>query len=93
MNERGIWKGMIGLLVALLLVNISGAQSSARYSLSWYVLAGGGGRTASTHYAMNGTVGQSAVGLSDNTQYGTLSGYWQNWPDYAVFLPLILKGV
>lgn len=93
MNRRRIWKGMIGLLVALLLVNIAGAQSSARYSLSWYVLAGGGGRAASTHYAMNGTVGQSAVGLSGDTHYGISSGYWQNWPDYAVFLPLILKGV
>ncbi len=91
MNKR--WIAIIGVLVALLIVNIAGAQSSANYSLSWYVLAGGGGRTASTHYAMNGTVGQSAVGLSDDTQYGTASGYWQKWPDYAVFLPLILKGV
>jgi hypothetical protein len=93
MNKRRIWLGMIVLLVALLLVNIAGAQSSAVYNLSWYVLAGGGGRAASTHYAMNSTVGQAAVGLSDDTLYGMSSGYWQNWPDYAVFLPLILKGV
>ncbi len=91
MNERWVLVGIAGLLVALLLVNIAGAQSSPAYSLSWYVLAGGGGRAASTHYAMNGTVGQAAVGLSDDTQYGISSGYWQNWPDYVVFLPLILK--
>ncbi len=91
MNKR--WIGVIGLLVTLLVVNIVSAQSSVNYSLSWYVLAGGGGRTASTHYAMNGTVGQAAVSLADDTQFGMASGYWQNWPDYVVFLPLILKGV
>ena len=91
MNKR--WIAIIGVFVALLIVNIAGAQSSANYSLSWYVLAGGGERTASTHYAMNGTVGQSAVGLSDDTLYGISSGYWQNWSDHVVFLPLILKGV
>ena len=91
MNKR--WIGIGGLLVALLLVNMASAQSSAHYGLAWYVLAGGGGRAASTHYAMNGTVGQAAVGLSDGTEYGIASGYWQNWPAYVVFLPLILKGI
>jgi len=93
MNKRWIWLGIISLLAALLLANMANAQSSAHYGLPWYVLAGGGGRVASTHYAMNGTVGQSAVGLSDDTLYGISSGYWQNWPDHVVFLPLILKGV
>ena len=92
MNKRWMRVGVAGLLVALLLVSIASAQSSTNYSLSWYALAGGGGRAASTNYAMDGTVGQAAVGLSSSTSYRMLSGYWQNWPDYRIFLPLILKG-
>jgi hypothetical protein len=92
MNKRWMLAGVAILLVALLLASIASAQSSTRYSLAWYALAGGGGRAASTNYAMNSTVGQAAVGLSGSTSYRVLSGYWQNWPDYRVFLPLILKG-
>ena len=92
MNKRWILVGVAGLLVALLLVSIASAQGSTHYSLAWYALAGGGGRVASASYAMNSTVGQAAVGASSSTSYRMLSGYWQNWPDYYLFLPLILKG-
>jgi len=92
MNKRWMLVGVTGLLVALLLVSVASAQSSTRYSLAWYALAGGGGRVASASYAMNSTVGQAAVGLSGSASYRVLSGYWQNWPDYHIFLPLILKG-
>ncbi|MBN2007206.1 MAG: hypothetical protein JXA21_27900 [Anaerolineae bacterium] len=92
MNKRWMWVG-VGLLAALFLANIAGAQSSASYDFSWHVLAGGGERAASTNYAMDGTLGQAVVGLSDGALYGMSSGYWQNWPDtHVVFLPLILKG-
>jgi hypothetical protein len=93
MNKRRMLVGVAVLLVVLLLVSIASAQSSTSYSLAWYALAGGGGRVTSASYAMNSTVGQAAVGLSGSTSYSLLSGYWQNWPDYIVFLPLILKGV
>ena len=93
MNKRWILVGVTGLLVALLLASIVSAQGSTRYSLSWYVLAGGGGRSAATHYAMNSTVGQALVGFSDSDSYGMRSGYWQSWPDYAVFLPVVVKGM
>jgi hypothetical protein len=92
MNKRWMLVGVTGLLVALLLASIASAQSSTRYSLAWYVLGGGGGRVASTNYAMNSTVGQAAVGLSSSASYRMLGGYWQNWPDYRVFLPLVLRG-
>lgn len=92
MNKRWMLVGKVGVLVALLLVNIASAQSSTSYSLAWYALVGGGGRVASASYAMNSTVGQAAVGLSGGTSYRVLSGYWQNWPDYCIFLPLILRG-
>jgi hypothetical protein len=93
MNKRILLVGVVGLLMALLLAGIAGAQTSPGYNLSWYVLAGGGGRSAAAHYAMNSTVGQALVGFSDSASYGMRSGYWQNWPDYHVFLPVVVKGV
>jgi hypothetical protein len=92
MNKRTLLIGVAGLLVVLLLAGVALAQTSTSFDLSWYVLAGGGGRSDSTHYAMNSTLGQAAVGFSDNTSYGMQSGYWQNWPGYRIYLPLILKG-
>ena len=91
MNKRWMLVGVAGLLVALLLAGIAGAQTSTDYSLSWYVLAGGGGKPASASYAMHSTIGQSLVDFSDSASFGVQSGYWQNWPDYAVYLPLIVK--
>ena len=92
MNKRILLVGLVGLLMALLLAGIAGAQTSTGYSLSWYVLAGGGGRSAADHYAINSTVGQWAAGFSSSTSDGIQTGYWQNWPDYAVFLPVVVKG-
>lgn len=92
MNKRILLVGLVVLLLALLLAGIAGAQTSPGYSLSWYVLAGGGGRSAAAHYAMNSTVGQWATGLSSSAGHGMQSGYWQNWPDYSVFLPVMMKG-
>jgi len=91
MNKRWMLVGVAGLLVALLLAGIARAQTSTGYSLSWYVLTGGGGKPTSAHYAMHSTIGQPIVGFSDSASFGMQSGYWQNWPDYAIFLPLIVK--
>ncbi|CAG0935852.1 hypothetical protein TFLX_04703 [Thermoflexales bacterium] len=93
MHKRWISMALIVLLAALLLVSSAGAQNSASFDLSWYTLAGGSGRVASASYAMNGTVGQALVDSSESTSYRLPSGYWQNWPDYAVFLPVILLGL
>ena len=91
MNKRTLLIGVAGLVVALLIAGVALAQTSTSFDLSWHVLAGGGGRADSTHYAINGTLGQAAVGFSDSTSYGMQSGYWQNWPDYRIYLPLTLK--
>ena len=55
------------------------------------MLAGGGGRSVGTHYAMDGTLGQSIVGNSESGQYGMRSGYGQVWRDKLLYLPLITK--
>ena len=91
MDKRKLLIGVVGLLVALLLAGVVWAQSSPSFDLSWYVLGGGGGRADSTHFAMNGTVGQGAVGFSDSTSHEMQSGYWQDWPAYHIYLPLVVR--
>jgi hypothetical protein len=91
MGKRILLVVLVGLLLAVLIVGVVVAQSSASFDLSWHVLAGGGGKSASTHYAMNGTLGQAIVGFSESGSYGTQTGYWQIWPDYRIYLPLVLS--
>ncbi len=90
-EKRALLVGLAVLLAALLLAGAVSAQTSASYSLAWYVLAGGGTRAASTHYALHGTLGQWAAGPANATSYAMNSGYWQRWPDLRLYLPLVLK--
>jgi hypothetical protein len=87
---------VLSLLILLLLLSTisAAAMSSANYRIDWFTPAtsGGGGLSTSTHYAANFTVGQSVIGASKSTNYGTGLGYWygigawiKNW------LPLILR--
>ena len=64
------------ILVGLLcLTSITYAQSSANYDLSWNVISGGGCEMTSASYAMQSTVGQTAIGLSSDG-YRIEAGYW-----------------
>lgn len=66
------------MLVCLLCLLVAGdalAQSSANYALSWSVVGSGGGEMTSASYAMQSTVGQTAIGpLGD--AYTIEAGYW-----------------
>ncbi len=81
------------LLSGLLLAQIAVAMSSTNYRLDWSTaLTGGGGAASSTHYAINFTVGQVAIGVSTSTHYGSSLGYWYGTTGgYKIFLPLIMK--
>jgi len=96
-GERALLGGLFVLLVALpalLLAGTAGAQTSTSFNLSWYALAGGGARAASTSYALHGTLGQWAAlpaVAADDTSYAINSGYWQRWQDLRLYLPLVVK--
>jgi len=90
----------IGLLLALavvflLLAGRALAMSSANYRLDWFVplTGGGGGPAQSAHYAVNFTVGQSAIGAGlTSTNYRGCLGYWCGTAaQYRVYLPLVLR--
>ncbi len=84
---------IVVLLSGLLLVQIAVAMSSTKYQLDWSTaLTGGGGTASSTHYAIDFTVGQSAIGVSTSNSYKASLGYWYGVSgSYRVFLPLIMK--
>ena len=86
----------IPLALAALLLLVGGvlAMSSTNYRLDWYELltGGGGGPSSSTSYAVNFTVGQTAIGTSSSTNYVAGLGYWYGaGAQYRVYLPLILR--
>jgi hypothetical protein len=75
MKRRAI---LLTLLLLLLVVQSASAMGSASYKLNWFTPAtsGGGGLANSTHYAVNYSVGQSAIGASDSANYGGMLGFW-----------------
>ena len=87
---------MVSLLMVTLLVGVSTvlARSSDNYCLDWFTLlaGGGGGPAGSAHYAVNLTVGQTAIGAADSANFATGLGYWYGAVgEYRIYLPLILK--
>ena len=68
------------------------AQVSSSYDLSRHVIAGGGGRTESAGYSLEGTIGQAVTGQSFGG-YTLCSGHWCAGADdgCAVYLPLVLR--
>jgi hypothetical protein len=72
------------------------AQSSANLNLDWHTMSGGGGGSASSHYRVNGTIGQSFAGPpeSNNASFMLNSGYWfsgSNNGGIAIYMPAVLK--
>jgi hypothetical protein len=80
------------LLALTLLATSAQAMSSTNYKLEWYVpMTGGGGAAASANYAVNFTVGQTAVGNMASANYSLELGFWAGIGPSPVYLPLILN--
>ena len=69
-------------VVALLLLLTAGAvvwaQTAAGFDLVWNVIAGGGGRSSSADYRVEGTIGQAVAGppAAGSADFMIGSGYW-----------------
>lgn len=86
--------GIVVLLALLLLADGVAAMSSTNYKLDWFVpLTGGaGGASSSANYAVNLTMGQSAIGSSSSASYRIGMGYWYGLLDqFRLFLPLVFR--
>lgn len=47
--------------------------------INWWVIGGGGGSGSSSSFQLNGTVGQTAVGVASSASYTLNQGYWQDF--------------
>ncbi len=85
---------LLALTAILLLAGSVLAMSSTNYRLDWLTpMTGGGGAPASSaSYAVNFTVGQTAIGASSSANYGAGLGYWYGAvAQFRIFLPVVLK--
>ena len=74
-------------------VAFAGGMISDHYGVPWDARYGGGGLSSSDNYAINGTVGQAAIGWIDSPNYGVGAGYWVGaGVGYEIYLPLVMKG-
>lgn len=63
------------IVLSVLLFSSVVAQPGA-YTISSWVVAGGGGGSTGGAYGLDGTIGQSAAGLASGGTYSLESGYW-----------------
>ena len=85
---------LLALTAILLLAGSALAMSSTHYHLDWFTpMTGGGGAPASSaSYAVNLTVGQTAIGASSSANYGAGLGYWYGAvAQFRIYLPLVLR--
>jgi len=86
------------LIVSLLFIGVSVA-SGTNLGLHWHVIAGGGGRSTSSNFVIDGSIGQSAVGLLSDSNYVLGGGFWYGVGSaptvvtgpYKLYLPVVLK--
>jgi hypothetical protein len=86
---------LIVICSTLLFANSMQAMSSTNYALNWFTpgTSGGGGAMNSAHYAVDLTIGQSAIGSSASANYVVGLGYWYGVSADALrlFLPFIRR--
>jgi hypothetical protein len=94
MKKRKLSTMAVVFLASLLLAGGVLAMSSDNYRLDWFTLAGcGGGPSGSGNYAVNLTVGQTAIGVSSSSNYQVCLGYWcETAGPWRIYLPLVLSG-
>jgi hypothetical protein len=91
---------LAGLVVlsVLLLGRVVWAGSSDNVAVDWWVMNGGGAPavSGSGNVALNGSLGQTAIGPSASTgsEYALGAGYWYGTApgERYIYLPVILRG-
>jgi hypothetical protein len=83
------------LLAGLALAGIAWAGSSDGTAVDWYVLSGGGApaESSSGAVALNGTLGQTAIGSSSAPGATLGAGFWYGLGEriYRLYLPVVLR--
>lgn len=86
----------LGTLLIFLLIGVVWAGSSAHYAIDWQLLSGGGAPAASGSgdVALNGSLGQTAIGTSGSEHYSLGAGYGYGTApgEQRIYLPIVLRG-
>ncbi len=67
-----------GLLIAGACIALSAASAFAQYTIASSVIGSGGGPASNGSYSMNGTIGQSVIGVVSGSQYIAGQGFWHS---------------
>ena len=82
------------LIACLLITHTALAMYSTNYRIDWMVpLSGGGGHASSTQYAVDMTIGQTAIGAAQSASYQGGFGFWHGLKETIrrLYLPVTLK--
>lgn len=84
-------RALFAVLLLLLLFTAVAvlAQTSSDFNLEWHVIAGGGGKSASSSYRLEGTIGQSIASppFSGSGSFVVSSGY--HYAASVIHLPIV----
>jgi hypothetical protein len=93
-NTRIALSGLVALLL-FLLAGAAWAGSSTHYAVDWQVLSAGGAPAASGSgaVALNGSLGQTAIGLSSASHGALGAGFWYGAgpAGFELYLPLVVR--
>ena len=73
--------------LALSLLLAIAASADANMRITWYAFTGGGGHSGSTHYTLDGSMGQPAAGLASSAHFRLGGGFW-----YVLGVPQVTAG-
>jgi hypothetical protein len=95
MSQGQKWAAVLIVLACLALAGVTWAGSADGTAVDWQVLSGGGAPavSGSGHVALNGSLGQTAIGYS-STSHGALdAGFWYGVGEgkFQIYLPLVLR--
>jgi hypothetical protein len=93
MAKKRVVIGVMTLFLVIVVGTAVWAQTSTNSNLEWHVIAGGGQASNSSHYQINGTIGQSLAGppSQNGIQTQITSGYWVVGVEQYIYLPTILR--
>jgi hypothetical protein len=93
MRRNKLYAAGLALLLVMLLAGAVYA-GSAGYAVGWRVMAGGGQKSVSAQYQVQGTFGQLAIGPAQGAHQRLGAGYWYGvgkGERHPLFLPYVHK--
>lgn len=84
-------RALLLALVAIVLVSTTVLAAPTALQLPRSVLSGGGAHVAAGSYAIDGSIGQSVVGIVSAGSYQVCSGFWCGLGIYKWLMPLIFR--